>query len=82
MARDDAEALRSALAEFFFASTPPEPEAESERARLRIAWSWLDQHRDGANAFDVEMAGTLDETLRVVAAYLAEGPDADRVFHV
>lgn len=80
--RDEPEQLRPALAEFFFGERPPEPEAESEQPWLRIAWSWLEQHRDEANVVDVEMTGGLDDTLRVLAATIAEGPGGGKVIHV
>jgi len=80
--RDKPELLRAPLAEFFFGASPPDPEAETELAWLRIAWSWLEQHRDAANAFDVELTGGLDETMRILAAYMREDAAEGRMFHV
>ena len=80
--RAQPERLRSVLAELFFGSEPPEPEAETELGWLRLAWSWLERHRDCANAFDVELTGGLDGTMRVLANYMREPPSGERVFHV
>ena len=80
--RAETERLRPALAGFFFGPSAPEPEADSERGWLQIAWSWLERHRDAANAFDVELAGGLDETMRLLAGYLREEESGNRVYHV
>jgi len=79
--RDDPGRLRPIIEEFFFGPPPPPPSPEEEEA-LRLAWSWLERHRDAANAFDVELAGGLDETMRLLARYLSEHPSSGRVFHV
>lgn len=80
--RTKPEHLREPLNEFFFDPNPPEPEAETELGWLPIAWSWLEQHRDAANAFDVELAGGLDETMRLLANYMREEASGARVYHV
>lgn len=80
--RDEPESLRPVLEALFFGPNPPETEAESERDRLRIAWSWLERHRDATNVFDIELAGGLEGTVRLLARYMAEEPNAGKVFHV
>lgn len=80
--RTQPEHLRTPLDEFFFGPNPPEPEADTELGWLRIAWSWLEQHRDAANVFDVELAGGLEETMRLLANYTREEASGDRVYHV
>jgi hypothetical protein len=78
--RADPAALRPLLEEFFF-GTPPKRAEGAAREELEIAWSWLDRYADRVNAFDVDVAGGLDASLRLLERYLREEPEK-RVFHV
>jgi hypothetical protein len=78
--RDDPAGMRPLLSEFFFAAPPARAEG-ADREALEIAWSWLDRHADRVNAFDVDVAGGLDPSLRLLERYLREEPHR-KVFHV
>jgi len=80
--REEAERLRPVVEEFFFGPSPPEPDSPSEVEELRIAWSWLERNADRANAFDVDLAGGLEGTLRLLDRYLREPGLDRRVFHL
>jgi hypothetical protein len=79
--RDAPEAIREEVAAFFYGPEPPAEADAASLARLRIAWSWLERHRDRANALDVELTGGLEETLRILANMLKED-GGERVIHV
>lgn len=81
VARDEPDALRPVLEKFFFGETPP-PAAGQDKEEIQIARRWLERNRDRANVLDVDLAGGLDETVRLLARYLREEHSGPRVFHV
>lgn len=79
--RDAPVALRPLLDSYFFGEIPPRAEGP-DREDLEIAWSWLNRFSDRVNAFDVDIAGGLDASLRLLERYLREESGHKRVFHV
>jgi len=74
--------LRKEMKTFFFASREEGDLPEDSAEAARIVWSWLRRNRDKANAFDVDMAGGLEGTVRMLGLYLREEERGERVFHV
>ena len=58
-------------------ATATGPEADE----LRLAWRWFEGNRDRIHALDVDLAGGLEETIRLLARYLDEEPSGGKVIH-
>ena len=74
--RSDIMGLRNGLGAFFRekAVSPPE--------EMQIAWSWLGRNEDNVNVIDVDLAGGMEEAMRLLEKYMGENSSGGRVFHV